>query len=190
MVAELKAELEQMRTRLDLSEQLQAEQAATVDKLIDANRELQVTVDQNHDAYKMKVTSFEEQLKDVEDPKRNSMDIVGPKFQELKADADGIVNDAQRKFKEQDSQITELMKAATAKFDEADKKYEEVNEKVELTFRAADARLRELTEELKKTDGAPGNYKKTGLLPDKMMVPKTFNSDILQWNNWKEGVMK
>ena len=40
MVAELKAELEQMRTRLDLSVQLQAEQAATVDKLTDANREL------------------------------------------------------------------------------------------------------------------------------------------------------
>ena len=189
MVAELNAELEQMQNRLELSAQLQADQAATVDKLTEANRELQVTVDQNHDAYKMKVASIEEQLKDVEEAKRNFMDIMGPKFQELKADADSIVNDA-RKFKEQDMQMTELMKAAAAKFEEADQKYKEVNEKVEFTFRSADARFRELAEELKKADGDPDNNKKTGLLPDKMMVPKTFNSDILERNNWKEGVMK
>ena len=47
-----------------------------------------------------------------------------------------------------------------------------------------------LAEELKRPDGAPSNNKNTGLLPDKMMVPKTLNSDILQWNSWKEGVMK
>ena len=32
----------------------------------------------------MKVAIIEEQLKDVEEAKRNFMDIVGPKFQELK----------------------------------------------------------------------------------------------------------
>ena len=80
MKAELKVELEQMQNRLDLSAQLQAEQAATADKLTDANLELQVTDDQNHDAYKMKVASIEEQLKDVGEAKRNFMDIVGPKF--------------------------------------------------------------------------------------------------------------
>ena len=97
----------------------------------------------------------------------NFSNIVGPKFQQLKANADGIVNDAQRKFKEQDAQINELMTAATAKFEEADEKYKDVNDKVEFTFRAADARFRELTEELKKADGAPSNYKKTELPPDR-----------------------
>ena len=129
MVAELKAELEQMKTRLELTEQLLSEQSATVDKVVSEKRELQETVDQNHDAYLMKVAIIEEQLKDVDEAKKNFTDIIGPKFQELKATADGIVNDAKRKFVEQDEQIKELMKAAATKFEDADKKYEKVTPK-------------------------------------------------------------
>ena len=180
MVAELKVELEQMRNRFELSETQQAEQAATLDKLTGANLELQTTVDQNHGAYEMRVASIEQQLRDVEKDKMNFIDTMGPRLQGLQAEADGIVNDAQRKFKEQDNQMGELMKEAKAKFEEAGLKYAAVNEKVEIVIHAADTRFRELAEELKRVNGAPHDNKKTGLLPDKIMVPKAFSSDILQ----------
>ena len=39
-------------------------------------------------------------------------------------------------------------------------------------------------------NGTSSTGRKSGLLPDKMMVPKVFNNDIAEWNKWKEDVSK
>ena len=186
MVAELKKEIDEMKGRL----------AAAEDKITKTEKkvnELEEEVQSNHQSYLVKVATMEDKFKEVENAKANLIDVIGPKFQELRKAADDIINDAKTKFTEQDNQIGQLMKTANQKFDEADVKYNEMNEKISWIFTSADQRLRELQEAIKMVDGngnGGAGHKKIGLLPDKMMLPKVFNDDIMQWNKWKQDVAK
>ena len=152
---------------------------ATVDKIAEEKNKLDETVEQNHQAQTTTLKATNDQVQKIEDSMTKLEDSIGPKMSELKAQSDGITNDAARRFKEDEEKINNLVAGATAKFSETDDKFN-------ILFAATDARLRELTEELKRLEGGGGqqgyNHKKTGLLPDEMMVPKTFDSDILQWN--------
>ena len=183
MVAELKVELEQMRSRLEQTEKTLQEQVTTVNMIAEEKAKLDDTVEQNHQSQTTTLNAMNDQVQKIEDSMTKLEDSIGPKMQELKAQSDGSTNDAARRFKEDEEKINDLVAGATAKFSETDDKFN-------IFFATTDARLRELTEELKRMEGAGGhqghNHKKTGLLPDKMMVPSTFNSDILQWNKWKE----
>ena len=188
MVAELEVELGQMRGRLEQAERTLLEQVTTLNKAEEERNKLEETVEQNRQAHTTTLNSLNDKVQEIEDIMAKMEDSINPKMSELQGAIDGITNDAQRRFKEDADRVNDLVEGAANKFTETDGKFN-------ILYSQTDARLRELSDELKRLEGQGGgaqgyNHKKTGLLPDKMMVPKTFDSDILQWNKWKEGVMK
>ena len=182
MVAELEVELGQMRGRLEQAERTLLEQVTTLDKAEEERNKLEETVEQNRQAHTTTLNSLNDKVQKIENAMAKMEDSINPKMSELQGAIDGITNDAQRRFKEDADRVNNLVDGAATKSTETDGKFN-------ILYSQTDARLRELSDELKRLEGGGGqqgyNHKKTGLLPDKMMVPKTFDSDILQWNKWK-----
>jgi len=179
MVAELQAEIEAMKVRLGKAEK--------------GNAELKDEMESNQMAYFSKIQTIEDKLQEVDAAKTNLLDQIGPQFVALQVQADILVSDARKRFEEHDQKIGMLMITANKKFDEAEVQTNLMNDKINTVYHAADQRLREITEALNHVQGggqASGNGKKIGLLPDKMMVPKVYNNDIMMWNKWKDDVAK
>ena len=192
MVAELKIEMEKMKERMqELEDKAMVNEKAKLD--------LQEAIDENHAKFNSKVFEINDKLQEFEDAKIEIIDVLGPKFAEVKAQTDGLLNDARRKFQETDDTMANIMKTAQNKFDdidkvvkEAEKKYHEVNQKTEFLYIEANKKFIAMDEELKKTGIGrhSGNNKKSSFLPDKMMIPKTFDNDVGHWRKWTDDVTK
>ena len=92
----------------------------------------------------MKLSEISEKLKQVDEAKEEIIDVLGPRFAEIKAQAEATFNDAQREFKETDETLANIMQSASEKFDgivkmigEAEIKYNEVNDKMEILYKEA-----------------------------------------------------
>ena len=152
---------------------------------------IQEEVDANHQAYLLKIERVDDKLRDIDTAKQQVLDVMGPKFEELRMTAESIIRDAQKKFEDHGNQIGGLMKEAGSKFSEQEENQAELNKKLEALFAMSHQRLSELSESIGKVSGGGhSDHKKIGLLPDKMMIPKIYDHDILQWNKWKDSVMK
>ena len=152
---------------------------------------IQEEVDANHQAYLLKIERVDDKLRDIDAAKQQVLDVMGPKFEELRMTAESIIRDAQKKFEDHGNQIGGLMKEAGSKFSEQEENQAELNKKLEALFAMSHQRLSELSDSIGKVSGGGhSDHKKIGLLPDKMMIPKIYDHDILQWNKWKDSVMK
>ena len=89
-----------------------------LDKNMEEKTKLQNEVEANHQAYLTKMSAIDDKLKDIETAKQELLDVMGPKFAELKNTAEAIINDAKSKFVQQGNQIGSLMKEAGGKFEE------------------------------------------------------------------------
>ena len=80
--------------------------------------------------------------------------------------------------------LQKLMEEAKAKFIDTDSKLEQL-------FAAANLKFQELEAKINMDNGQQNKgSNKNGFLPDKMMVPKTYNDDINGWRKWKDEVAK
>jgi hypothetical protein len=192
MVAELKTEMEKMKVRMaELEEKAKDNEKAKV--------ELKEVIDENHAKFNTKVFEINDKLQQFDEAKIEIIEVLGPKFAEVKAQTDGLLNDARRKFQETDDTMANIMRTAQEKFDdidkvvkEAEKKYYEVNQKTEFLYTEANKKFIAMEEEMRKTGMGRhnGNNKKNGFLPDKMMIPKSFDNDVGKWRKWKDDVTK
>ena len=154
MVAEQKTEIEKMKQRLEVLEK--------------DNADMKEAIDDNHAKFNTKLVEINDKLRQFDEAKLEIIDVLGPKFVEIKAQADAIINDAKRKFNEIDENMMTVSKEAKERFasidqmiQEAEGKYNEVNEKTEFLYKAADQKFKEMTEDMKKSSGSTGS-KKTG----------------------------
>ena len=79
MVAELKVELEQMRSRLEQAERQLQEQTSTVDSVVKEQSDLQDLVDQNRQTHQTKLEATEEQVRKVEINMTELEDSIAPR---------------------------------------------------------------------------------------------------------------
>ena len=126
MVAELEVELGQMRGRLEQAERTLLEQVTTLNKAEEERNKLDETVEQNRQAHQTTLEATNDQVKIIEDSMTKLEGSIGPKMQELKAQSDGITNDAARRFKDDEEKVNNLVAGATAKSSETDDKFIEV----------------------------------------------------------------
>ena len=174
MVAELQQEIAGMQIRLQAAED-------EIEKNILDKAKLQEEVEANHQAYLLKINRADDKLRDIDAAKQQVLDVMGPKFEELRITAETIIKDAQKKFEDHGNQIGGLMKEAGGKFTEHDRHQAELNEKLDTLFAMSHQRLSELQESIGRVSGGGHtDHKKIGLLPDKMMIPKIYDHDILQ----------
>ena len=109
MVAELTKELEMMKAKLMSMEEKATKDASEVDALKDLVEENQAKAN----AMKQDMIN---KLQEFEAAKIEIIDVLGPKFAEIKGQADGTINDAKRKFEETDETIRNIVKTAGDKF--------------------------------------------------------------------------
>ena len=133
MVAELQAEIEGLKARLQAAED-------ELDKNNKEKTELQEEVEANHQAYFTKISKVDDKLRDIETAKQEMLDVMGPKFAELRNTAEAIINDSKKKCDEQGNQIGSLMKEAGGKFTENDEKQTTLNQKLDILFELSKAR--------------------------------------------------
>ena len=108
MVAELQEELDAMRQRLTLAEDGLIGNTDLLSQNEVDKAKIQEEVEANHQAYLSKMSVVDDKLKDIDEAKKELLDVMGPKFAELRTNAEAIVNDAKRHFAEQGNQIGSL----------------------------------------------------------------------------------
>ena len=99
-----------------------------------------------------------------------------------------VIDGAQAKFKEIAQDITETAQSLEQTVQDAQIKFQEGDEKYDDLYKKAEASYHELN--FKINMGGGGKDKKSGFLPDKMMVPHKFSQDITMWRKWKEETTK
>ena len=100
MVAELQAEILGMQARLQAAE-------AEIEKNNLDKAKIQEEVDANHQAYLLKIERVDDKLRDIDTAKQQVLDVMGPKFEELRMTAENIIKDAHRRS----SKITTIRSA-------------------------------------------------------------------------------
>ena len=145
MVAEQQIEIDKMKKRLELLEKDKAE--------------MKEAIDDNHAKFNSKVVEINDKLRQFDEAKLEIIDVLGPKFVEMRSQTDAIINDAQRKFNDIDENMMSISKRAEDRFasidetiKETESKYHEVNEKAEFLYKAPDQKFKEMTEDMKKTN--------------------------------------
>jgi len=124
-----------------------------------------------------RLEKLEKKMQDLEELKDDFADKLKAKLTQMEVDANmkqarhmqdlqQVVLDAQGKFAELDNNLHELYNNASLKFLEIEQALKEAPK------------------------GGERDGKKTGFLPEKMMVPKTFSDDVTLWRKWRDDVMK
>jgi hypothetical protein len=176
MVAELQEAMKDMQAKMtSMKDDLQETQEALgrrterIMKVEDAIKEVIDIKDDFGDKLAARLAKIETEMEMTKGTQehniKNIIDVATKKFEELEGNLRDILTGAQTKFQEVDSNYNNLYQQAKVSFENLDQK-------------------------ISAGGGGMGRDKKTGFLPDKLMVPKKFSEDIGEWRKWKGEVSK
>ena len=128
--------------------------------------------------HQRKVEKLESEVKKLNDTKDAMGDALGTRFAQITNE----MNTAE-------GNLQELYRQAHQKFADVDNFQAD---KFKVTEEAARIKFSEIEENLRNSSGGGEGKKsrKSGFLPEKMMIPKSFDKDISVWRKWKEEVTK
>ena len=137
---------------------------------------------------------MQEKIDKLERIKEQMAEMLDVKFTDEKLRHEELVMSARTEFEALNNKMNNLITAANNKFvdtdliiNNAEEKFKEVNTTLGNLLQSAQAKFMEIDQKI--SDKAD-HGKKTSFLPEKMMIPKTFNQDITLWRKWRDDVAK
>ena len=169
-----------------------AEQDETIQRMQDRMKKLEDDLDKlrERDSAKQKqIELLQEDMKKIELIKDDFGDKLQVKLQQMSSD----LNMADGRLKQHQEAINVTYVGAQEEFERMrqgnQQKFEEMAQGLSDLHQGAEIKFKEVEEMMRSSAGKSG-HKRSGFLPDKMMVPKIFSGNIEIWRKWRGEVTK
>ena len=135
----------------------------------------------NEEVKKKQIENLEKKVKELEELKDDFGDKLQVKLQNITIE----LNLADGRLKQHQEAINATFEGAKEEFasmrSDSQQKFDYMMNSLNELYSGAEAKLKEVDEMLKINGGSKSGNKRSGFLPDKMMVPKIFDGDVGTW---------
>ena len=139
-----------------------------------------------------RLTKVENQMSEIMELKEDFGDKLAARLAQIEVEMEqtkgiqennikAVIEGATRKFEELEEKLLTTINGAQQKFNEIDQNYNEMYQQAKVSFENLDNKI---------SAGGLGKDRRSGFLPDKLMIPKKFSDDITEWRKWKIEVAK